>query len=174
MSAHWFALAVAVRSEHRAVEALTEVVDAVFLPVRLERRAWSDRIKRTEVPLFPGYCFVRVDLTAASRIELLRVKGVVDVVGRRPGYEGIATSVPDQEIASLQQLVASERALDPLATLVAGAAVLVGAGPLKGVRGVVEQSVDGQRRIVVNVTLLGRAVRTTLQADDLLEDLGGC
>jgi len=170
MRARWFALAVSVRSESGAAAALRDVVDDVFLPVRSERRAWSDRVKRVEVALFPGYCFVRLALTPSSRIALLKVKNVVDVVGRRTGRDDVAPSIPDDEIASLRRLVDSERMLDPLSSLVVGAAVVVGAGPLNGVRGVVDEADDGQRRIVVNVTLLGRSVRTMLLADDVLED----
>lgn len=172
MNARWFALAVAVRSEQSAATSLRGVSDEVFLPVRFERRAWSDRIKRVEVPLFPGYCFVRLALTPASRVMLLKVKHVIDVVGRRAGREDIAPAIPDAEIDSLQRLVSAERALDPLSALVVGAPVVVAAGPLKGVRGVVDSAADGQRRLVVNVTLLGRSVRTVLFADDVLEDRG--
>jgi transcription antitermination factor NusG len=39
---------------------------------------------------------------------------------------------------------------------------------LKGVTGVVEEAADGQRRLVVQVALLGRGVRTVLSADDVL------
>jgi transcription antitermination factor NusG len=169
MNTRWFALAVDVRSERSAVDGLHGVVEEVFLPSRIERRAWSDRIKSVEVPLFPGYCFIRVDLNPTARVAILKVKHVVDVVGRRAGREGLAPSVPDTEINSLRLLVAAGRSLDPLAALVAGVPVVVGAGPLRGVRGVVECAVDGQRRLVVNVALLGRAVRTTLLADDVLE-----
>jgi transcription antitermination factor NusG len=106
-------------------------------------------------------------------VQLLKVKGVVDVVGRQVGRADVAPAIDDAELTSLRRLVESARALDPSEKLVEGTAVIVGAGPLKGVRGVVEEGLDGQRRIVVNVALLGRAVRTLLTADDVLEDRSG-
>lgn len=164
----WFALAVHARSEQVAARELSAVVDEVFVPVAVQRRAWTDRVKRIEVPLFPGYVFVRLALTAERRVRLLKCRGVVDVVGRSAGRPDIAPAVDDTSIAALQQLVASERALDPVTQLVPGTTVVVGAGPLRGIHGVVEEAADGQRRLVVQVALLGRGVRTTLLADDVL------
>lgn len=119
--------------------------------------------------MFPGYAFVRLAMTPETRVRLLKVKGVFDVVGRKPGLPGVAPPIPDEQLASLQRLVASARAIDPLTALAPGRLVVVAAGPLRGVRGVVEEGIDGHRRLVVNVTLLGRAVRTVLQADDVVE-----
>jgi transcription antitermination factor NusG len=168
----WYALAVAVRSEPRALDAVRPLVEEVFLPSRIERRQWSDRIRRVDAPLFPGYLFARVGMNPDMRVKLLKTRQVFDVVGRKPGRPDIAPSIPNDQIASLQRMIAAERDVDPVATLVPGTLVVVGAGALRGVRGVVEQGPDGQRRIVVNVSLLGRAVRTVLQADDVLEDPG--
>jgi transcription antitermination factor NusG len=136
--------------------------------VSVERRAWTDRVKRIEVPLFPGYVFVRLALTAERRVRLLKCRGVVDVVGRAAGRPDVAPAVDDASILALQRLVASERALDPVKQLVPGTTVVVGAGPLRGIHGVVEEAADGQRRLVVQVALLGRGVRTMLHADDVL------
>jgi transcriptional antiterminator NusG len=167
-TARWYALAVHARSEQAAARDLHGVVDEVFVPVSVERRAWTDRVKRVEVPLFPGYVFVRLALSPQRRVRLLKCRGVVDVVGRSAERPDVAPSVGDDIIAALQRLVASERALDPVTQLVPGRTVVVGAGPLRGIHGVVEEAADGHRRLVVQVALLGRSVRTTLQADDVL------
>ena len=172
MSSRWFALAVHVRSERAAADGLAPVVDEAFVPALIEHRAWSDRVQTVEVPLFPGYLLVKTTLTPEKRVQLLKVKQVVDVVGRKAGRADVAPSVPDVEVESLQRLLAAERAVDPVEKLVKGSAVVVGAGALRGVRGVVEDGVDGQRRLVVFLTLLGRGVRTVLAADDVLLDPG--
>lgn len=167
----WYALAVHARSEASAADEVAVRVDEVFLPVRRERRAWSDRVKVADVPLFPSYLFVRLALDAAARVALLRCKHVVEVVGRLPGDERIARAIPDHEVEALRILVEADRALDPIERLVPGRHVLVGAGPLRGARGVVEASPDGQRRLVVQIALLGRGVRTVLRADDVVESV---
>ena len=164
----WYALHVHTRSEKMAAAGLDARVEQVFCPVRVERRAWSDRIQRVEVPLFPGYLFVRTTLTPQQRVALLKVAHVVDVVGRKAGKAEIASAIPDVEMASLINLVAAQRALDPVDVLVPGVCVVIGQGPLRGVQGVVERGADGFRRLVVQVALLGRGVRTVLSADDVL------
>lgn len=169
--ARWYALAVHTRSERRAADALGSVVDDIFLPARIDRRAWSDRIQTVEVPLFPGYLLVKTAMTPEKRVSLLKVKHVVDVVGRQVGRSDVAPSVPDHEVVSLQTVLGLDRAMDPVEKLVKGTPVVVGAGPLKGVRGIVEEGVDGQRRLVVTIGLLGRGVRTRLSGDDVLHDV---
>jgi transcription antitermination factor NusG len=167
----WHALAVHARSEASAAAELAGCVDEVFLPVKKERRAWSDRIKTAEVPLFPAYLLVRTSLDAERRVALMRSRHVVDLVGRLTGDARIARAIPDAEIEALRILVDAERTLDPIERLVPGQHVLVGAGPLRGARGVVEHGPDGQRRLVVQIALLGRGVRTVLSADDVVQSV---
>lgn len=167
----WFALSVHARSERSAADELRDRVDEVFLPVRIERRVWSDRIVTSEVPLFPGYLFVKTPMSAEHRVRLLKARGVFDIVGRVPGDSRVARTIGDDEILALQIVVRAERELDPVERLVAGRHVLVAAGPLRGARGVVEQGPDGHRRLVVQIALLGRGVRTVLRADDVVESL---
>jgi transcription termination/antitermination protein NusG len=167
----WYALSVHTRSEHAAARELGPRVAEVFLPTKKERRAWSDRVVTTEVPLFPGYVFVRTALSARARVELLKVRQVNELVGRLPGDARIARAIPPSEIEALRIVLAAERAADPIERLVRGTHVLVATGPLRGARGVVEQGVDGQRRLVVQIELLGRGVRAVLTADDVVESL---
>ncbi|MBI5508185.1 MAG: UpxY family transcription antiterminator [Deltaproteobacteria bacterium] len=169
MAARWFALAVHARQEKGAAAELAAHGVEVFLPLKVERRAWSDRVQNVELALFPGYLFVRVTMSAARRVELLQVHQVIDLVGRLPGDERIARSIPDQDISSLQTVVASPYNLDPVERLVPGKTILVAAGPLKGVRGIVVHEPNGKRRLVVQIELLGRGVATELAAADLVE-----
>jgi transcription antitermination factor NusG len=81
----------------------------------------------------------------------------------------VALPVSAVEMESLRTLVASAENLDPVARLVSGARVRVATGPLRGVTGVVEQERDGKRRLIVQITLLGRGVRTMLAAEDVVE-----
>lgn len=159
---HWYALMVRARQEKAAAADLSKRGFEVFLPTRFERRAWSDRIQRVELAVFPGYLFVRATATPASRVAALRARGVV-------GFVGTWQAVPDACVDSLRLVLGAERDVDPVQKLVPGLPVRVGQGPLRGVVGVVEEGVDGRRRIVVNVELLGRAVRAVLLADDVLE-----
>lgn len=165
----WYAVAVHARQEKAAAAELQRRGVEVFLPARIERRAWSDRVQNVELALFPGYLFVHTAMSAAQRVELLKTGFVFDLVGRLPGDERVARHIPDREIESLRTLVTAADNLDPTTRLVTGARVRVAGGPLRGAEGVVETAADGKRRLVVQITLLGRGVRTTLSADDVVE-----
>jgi transcription termination/antitermination protein NusG len=164
----WYAVAVFARQERAARAALVDRGFEILLPVRDERRLYSDRIKQVQRPLFPGYLFARCCLDAARRVEMLKVRQVYDLVGRSPGGQRLAEPIPDTEIDSLRKLTASTRDLDPVAGLCPGTEVVVAAGPLRGVRGVIAQGPHGRRRLTVQITLLGRGVRVELRADDVL------
>jgi transcription antitermination factor NusG len=164
----WYAIQVNARKEQASQKDLTRRGFEVFLPTRVDRRMWSDRIRKVQVALFPGYLFVRTVMEPGERHRILAGSGVFDLVGRIPGDSLDVQAVPDREIASLQRLVAAERELDPIEKLVEGTQVEIGAGPLKGTWGVVEKAPDGRRRLVVQVHLLGRGVRTDLSADDVV------
>lgn len=168
MESSWYALAVHARQERAAAAAVTPIVDEVFLPLRVERRLWRDRVKRLELALFPGYLFVRTPLTAAKRVQLLRPRWTLDLVGRLPGSELIARAIPEHEIASLRTAVSSGRLLEPELQLSQGTPVVVVAGPLRGVRGIIQQEAGARRRLVVQVELLGRGVRTELSTDEVV------
>jgi len=165
----WYALAVHARQEKAACRELTQRGIEVFLPTAFTRRQWSDRVQRIELALFPGYLFVRVALSAARRVELLRARHTVDLVGRLPGDDRVARAIPEIEIESIRKIVLSRREMDPVDALMTGTPVVVVAGPLRGARGVVETAPDGRRRLAVQISLLGRGVRTLLSADDVLE-----
>lgn len=164
----WHAVGVHARQEKAAAAELCRRGFEVFLPLTSERRIWSDRIRDVEQALFPGYLFLRTALSAARRVEVLKARGVFDLVGKLPGDPRIARAIPDWQIESLRAVVEARRELDPVTGLVPGTLVQVGAGPLKGARGVVEEAADGRRRLVVQVALLGRGVRCTLDADDVV------
>lgn len=168
----WFALSVRSRQEKAAQNDLLQRGIEVFLPTRIDRRVWSDRIQNVELALFPGYLFVHTEMSAQRRVDLLKARGVFDLVGRLPGDEKIARAIPDWQVESLRTMVTAERVVDPVESWVKGTRVRVGAGALKGAIGVVQEGVDGKRRLVVQVDLLGRGVRCVLSADDVVEDVG--
>jgi transcription antitermination factor NusG len=63
---------------------------------------WSDRRKVIQVPLFPGYTFVRVTATPQAYLQVLNTTGVVSFVGN--GRGGIP--IPDKHIEDIQTVLA--------------------------------------------------------------------
>jgi transcription termination/antitermination protein NusG len=164
----WYALAVRSRQEKAAAASLSQRGHEVFLPTRIERHAWSDRVQPVEVALFPGYLFVHTAMSAAQRVDLLKGQGVVELVGRLAGDSRIARDIADAQIDSLKTLVASRANLDPTERLVKGSGVRVASGPFKDAQGVVVRGADGKQRLVVQIELLGRGVSVAIDGKDLV------
>ena len=132
----------------------------VFLAAPQVARAWSDRIKKVAIPLFPGYIFGRFPLADLTRV--LEVPGVVDVV--RSG--GTAVPVRPREMASVRLLTEGvdrtgelPRTVDPLES---GDPVVVVEGPFKGMTGVLLRE-PGPAWVAVKIDALKQARAVQLQ-----------
>ena len=122
-----------------------------FLPKYKSLRAWSDRKKEVEQPLFPGYLFCRFDYT--QRRPVVVTPGVLQVVGcgRTP------TPIEDREIEAIQIAVASGVPGQPWPYLEVGEKVRIHTGKLSGLQGILV-NFKGNHRVVLSVTLLQRSV----------------
>jgi len=153
----WYAVRVKSRFEFATWAALGEKGYETFLPSYRSRRAWSDRIKELEMPLFPGYVFCRFD--APDLYRVLNSPGVVNVVsaGSKP------LPVDEQEVASIQMICKSGRGAQPWPFLQLGRHVRIESGPLAGTEGIVLEVKSGWR-IVVSLTLLQRSVSAEIES----------
>lgn len=161
---HWYALRVRSRHEKRVVAALEGEDVEVFLPIYRTRRQWSDRVKAVELPLFPGYLFVRSCLDPESKLAILRAsRSIVEIVGtrRRPA------PIPSVEIESIRTLINSTAEIFPVDQFEEGRRVRVVGGPFHDVEGIVLRR-GAHRTIVCTVPLLGRAVKTHLSEGNLI------
>jgi len=147
----WFALRVKSRHEHNVSAALSGKGYEWFLPLYKSRRAWSDRIKEIQLPLFPGYVFCRFD--PQYRLPILTTPGVAGIVGtsRRP------IPIDESEITALQAAVHSGLPNYPWPFLQIGRRVRLECGPLRGLEGILVDF-KGAHRLVLSVALLKRSV----------------
>lgn len=167
----WYALSVYTRQERAAYEEIRGLGVESFWPTAQVRRLWSDRVKRIEQSLFPGYLFVRLELDPEARIRLIRLNQVVDFVGKSKSFLAsgyIAASIPDSQIDSLKILMQSKDSLEPISQLVSGTEVMISQGSLKGVWGIILKEPNGKKRVVVQVPLLGRGISVELPAEEVL------
>ncbi|HTA42236.1 MAG TPA: UpxY family transcription antiterminator [Bryobacteraceae bacterium] len=153
----WFALTVAPRKEKITAQTLRQAGLEEFLPLYSTRRKWSDRIKKLENPLFPGYVFCRFE--ARIRTAVMKTPGVVSVVsfGRNP------EPVDEAEIEALQAVCRSGLAATPWPMPKVGSKVLLREGPLKGLEGIFVE--DKKTRLVLSLTLLQRAVAVEIDRE---------
>ncbi|HKD92231.1 MAG TPA: transcription termination/antitermination NusG family protein, partial [Terriglobales bacterium] len=64
----WYAAQTCSRHEKRVSEYLGSRSIESFLPLYTTQRRWADRKARVELPLFPGYLFVRIPLAERLRV----------------------------------------------------------------------------------------------------------
>lgn len=147
----WYGVRVKSNHEHLASIVLRGKGYDPFLPSYKVIRRWSDRLKETELPLFPGYVFCRLD--SQNRLPVLTATGVVGIVG----IGKTPAPIEEREIEAIRVVIRSGLAARPWPFIHQGDKVRVEHGPLRGVEGVVT-SADDCERLVVSVALLQRSV----------------
>jgi transcription antitermination factor NusG len=156
----WFAVWTRARHEASVLSQLESKQIEAFLPTITRWSRWKDRKKRVDWPLFPGYCFTRID--PVDSLPVLKCSGVVSLVC----FEGQPAAIPDREIESLRTLVASELRYDPCPLIHEGMLVEVQWGPLRGVVGRLVRK-GSRQRLVLSVDLIGQGVSVEVDAADV-------
>lgn len=156
----WFAIHTASRREKQVASQLAARQLQYFLPLYEESHRWADRTTRVQLPLFPGYLFVRIPLV--DRMEVLRVPGVANLVG----FGGTPVAVDDAELEALQRGVTSGMRIQPHPYLQVGVKARIRRGPFRGLEGVL-QRVEDTFRVVISVALLMRSVAVEIDSADL-------
>ena len=163
--AKWYAIRTRSRHEKVAARELDAQGIAVFLPLTTSVRQWSDRRTKVEMPLFPGYAFVRVDYFSGDRVRVLRTTGVVDFVGQKA--EG--SSIPDEQIESIRTILIRNVPVKDHPFLNVGQRIRVRNGALSGVEGILV-AVKGTRQLVISVEPIHRSLCISLD-DYQIEDI---
>lgn len=160
---YWYALHVRARHEFQVRERLITKGTEAFLPTIERLRKWKDRKKMISFPLFPGYLFVHISKTAQDISNVLKIKGVVRLLGSETGTP---ESIPDEQVISLKRLVESRESLDPYPYLKEGERVRIKNGPLAGVEGILTEKL-GQHMLVLSVDLLQQGVALKIEASEV-------
>jgi transcription antitermination factor NusG len=153
----WFAVQVRTRHEMAIASFLEAKGYEQFVPLYEFRKRWSDRIKVTEAPLFPGYLFCRFD--PQFRLPILKTPGVIQIVG----CNRIPAPIDEIEIHAIQTLIASGLPTQPWPFLAVGDHVRIESGSLRGLDGIVVKLKENYR-LVVSVTLLRRSVAVEIDS----------
>ena len=156
----WCAAYTSANHEKRVAEQLSVRSVEHFLPLYESVRRWKDRKVRLQLPLFPGYVFVRLALR--DRLRVLQVPGVARLVG----FNGLPCALPDSEIEALKTGLASGVRAEPHPYLTVGRRVRVKAGPLEGLQGIVVRR-KNRWRLVILLDLIHRAAAVEVEAADL-------
>jgi transcription antitermination factor NusG len=153
----WYAVQVGARKEKLVASVVAEKGYECFLPLHTVRKAWSDRIKVTSVPLFGGYVFCRFDAT--QRLPILVTPGVHSIVGTG----NVPAAIPQKQLDSIRIAVQSGLTLEPSAKLEEGDRVVVTKGPLTGVEGIFVKH-RNRNRLILSVSLIHRSVAVEIDS----------
>jgi transcription antitermination factor NusG len=156
----WYVICTSPRHEKNVYRQLEERTVGSFLPMYASVRRWKDRRKVLDLPLFPGYVFVRMN--AENRLELLRLPGVLGFIC----FQGKPAPVATSEIQHLQVTLLDPMRVQPHPFLKAGRRVRIRSGALAGVEGIFLRKRD-RVRIVLSISLLQRSVAVEIDAEDV-------
>jgi transcription antitermination factor NusG len=157
---HWYAAYTIANHERRVAEHFAVRSVEHFLPLYASVRRWKDRRVQLELPLFPGYVFVR--LTLRDRLKVLQAPGVARLVG----FNGQPAVLPDREIEALRTSTAAHLRAEPHPYLTAGRRVRIKRGALEGVEGTLIRRKNALR-VVLSVDLIKRSASIEVDASDV-------
>jgi len=156
---HWYVTYVVTRHEKAVTEQLVYRSVESFLPLYHSVHYWKKRRAHVELPLFPGYVFVRI--CGAERLRVLEIPSVVHIVT----FGGVPAAVPDEQVEALRNVLRLRRC-EPYPYLTAGRRIRVKSGPLEGLEGVVVRQ-NNHTRIIVSVDFIQRSTSVELRPEDL-------
>ena len=156
----WFAAYTAPRHEKHVSQQMRRRGIQNFLPLYKSVRRWKDRRKELELPIFPGYLFVRI--APRERLNVLQSPGVVHLVS----FQGRPAPLPDAEIEILQRQLSQNAGFQPHPFLTVGRRVRVHSGPLAGVEGILVRRKD-KCRVVVSIELIRQSVAMEIDQFDV-------
>jgi transcription termination/antitermination protein NusG len=156
----WYAAYTSANHEKRVAEQLEVRFVEHFVPLYESVRRWKDRKVRLQLPLFPGYVFVRLAL--CDRLRVLQVPGVARLVG----FNGLPCALPDSEIQALKAGLLRGVRAEPHPYLTVGRRVRVKSGPLEGLQGIVVRR-KNRLRLIITLDLIHRAAAVEVEAVDL-------
>jgi transcriptional antiterminator NusG len=157
---HWYAAYTCANREKLVSMHLASRGIEHFLPLYQTAREWSDRRVTLQIPLFPGYVFVRTSLR--RRLPILTVPGLVHLVS----VAGQPAPLESEIIEKLRDGI-GRVAAQPHPYLPVGQCVSICAGPLKGLTGVLVRHKSGPR-VVISIDAIERAFLADVATSDLI------
>jgi len=160
VQARWYALYTSAHHEKCVAAELRSRSVEHLLPLYSSVRQWKDRRMILDLPLFPGYVFVRLALR--DRLRVLQIPGVVRFVG----FGGLPASLPDEEMEILRAGFSGRFHAEPHAYMTAGRRVRIASGPFAGLEGILRRR-KNNLRVVVSIELIQRSVAVEIDLQEL-------
>jgi transcription antitermination factor NusG len=157
----WYAVYSCANHEKRVAAALRSRSVEYFLPLYRSVRRWKDRRVTLDLPIFPGYIFVRLALR--DRLGVVQIPSVVRLVG----FNGLPVALPDTEMEIMRSGLSERLLAEPHPFLTTGRRVRITAGPLAGLEGILKRK-RNNLRVVVSLNLIQRSIAVDVDAADVM------
>ena len=131
----WYVIRVRSQSERLVQVGLHKKHFEVLNPTYQALSVRKDRRKILSKPIFKGYMFFRALLDMERHLEVLKTPGVVEILQNRKG----PSPVPDEQVENVRILENHVGHCFYGTDLMVGDTVIVGEGPLKGLRGLIDR-----------------------------------
>jgi transcription antitermination factor NusG len=157
---NWFAVRTRANHERRVSERFDVRSLEHFFPTYTQISQWTDRRVKLELPLFPGYLFVKIG--PGEHVQVLQVAGVVGLVS----FNGRPYPLASEEIESLRHGIQNALRFEPHPYLRLGCRVRIKRGPLCGYEGVLTRK-KNIYRVVLSLHLIAQSAAVEIDAGDI-------
>lgn len=151
----WYAIWTRSHCERLVSDQLAAKGFHAFLPTI---DVWSRRAgvrRRIQVPMFPGYLFLRHAIDKTSYTEVRKTRGLVGILGER--WDDLAV-IPTSEIEAIQRVTQTRTPVSTHMYLRAGQRFRITCGPLADVEGILVREKPDKGLLVISIELLRRSV----------------
>ncbi len=138
----WLAAYTRSRHESHVADQLNVKGVESLLPTYEKLSRWSDRVRRSKAPLFPGYVFVHV--SNEERVPVLQTMGVISIVS----VAGKPAPLGEEEIERMRVCGVNAGLTEPHPFLRIGHQVRVKHGPFAGWEGILVAKQNGTRLVI--------------------------
>lgn len=156
----WYAAYTCANHEKRVHDQLDQRSVESLLPLYETVRRWKDRRVRLQVPLFPGYVFVRMAL--AERLCVLQVPGIARLVG----FNGLPCALAEEEVQAIRTCLIRGHQVEPYPYLRVDCRARVKTGSLRGLEGMILRR-KKRTRFIVSFHLIMRSVAVEIDGMEL-------
>ncbi len=160
----WYVLSTKSNHERQAEQNIRRMGVQCFLPLLQEQRIIRCKVKTIIAPLFPGYLFVRINLSEHYR-AVKYARGVRKIVE----FGATPVEVDSAVIDDIKNRLASPEAsaLGMQKELSRGQLVQIKDGPFVGLEAVFMREMSGHQRAMVFLRTLALQARVVLEIDQL-------
>jgi transcriptional antiterminator RfaH len=158
----WYAIQIRPRCEKKTDSNLQNKGIETFLPLVRGIHRWSDRNRVVETPLFSGYSFVHLALTAQERLRVLQTSGVLGIAGT----DSQPAAVPDTQVEGLRRLLETGASFAVHPFLRAGQRVRIRGGALDGMEAILHDPGKG-RTLVLSIESIQRSLALQIEGYEI-------